>query len=100
MTTPRSGHEPGRRRPGPLPAPRRQSLAAGAAVPPVAAPPAQPGDAPPGRRKTHIGVSTYSYWQFNRPAYRDVGTCIDLAAEAGFDGVEILLRQIGETPDA
>jgi L-ribulose-5-phosphate 3-epimerase len=75
---------------------RRQFLAAAAAA---AAGPARAGDGPPTRRKTHIGVSTYSFWQFNRAAYRDVGACIDLAAEAGFDGVEILLRQIGETPD-
>src|SRR5262249_49747450 len=54
---------------------------------------------PPTKRKQHIGVSTYSYWQFNRKELHDVATCIDLAAETGFDGVEILLRQIGEKPD-
>jgi L-ribulose-5-phosphate 3-epimerase len=78
---------------------RRQFLAAAAAAP-IAASAATADDAPAPKRKTHIGVSTYSYWQFNRAAYKDVGTCIDLAAEAGFDGVEILLRQIGETPDS
>lgn len=75
---------------------RRQFLAAAAAA---AAVPARADDRPATSRKTHIGVSTYSYWQFNRTAFRDVGLCIDLAAEAGFDGVEILLRQIGENPD-
>jgi L-ribulose-5-phosphate 3-epimerase len=77
---------------------RRQFLAAAVAAP-AAALPARAGDPPETRRKTHIGVSTYSYWQFNRAAYRDVGACIDLAAEMGFDGVEILLRQLGEDPD-
>ena len=78
---------------------RRQFLAAAAAATTLAAVPARAADGPTTRRKTHIGVSTYSYWQFNRAAYRDVGVCIDLAAETGFDGVEILLRQIGEAPD-
>lgn len=75
---------------------RRQFLAAAAAI--SAAGPVH-ADAPAARRKTHIGVSTYSFWQFNRTGYQDVGTCIDLAAEMGFDGVEILLRQVGETPE-
>ncbi len=77
---------------------RRQFLAAAAATTTAAALPARADDPAP-KRKTHIGVSTYSFWQFNRGAYRDVGTCIDQAAEMGFDGVEILLRQIGEKPD-
>lgn len=76
---------------------RRQFLAAAAAAA-AAALPATAADRPATRRKTHIGVSTYSFWQFNRPAYRDAAACIDLAAEMGFDGVEILLRQIGENP--
>jgi len=78
---------------------RRQFLAAAAAAAAATVIPAQAADSPAIRRKTHIGVSTYSYWQFKRDVYRDVGTCIDLAAEMGFDGVEILLRQIGEKPD-
>jgi sugar phosphate isomerase/epimerase len=78
---------------------RRQFFAAAAAATTLAAVRARAADGPTTRRKTHIGVSTYSYWQFNRAAYRDVGVCIDLAAETGFDGVEILLRQIGENPD-
>jgi len=41
-----------------------------------------------------IGVSTYSYWGFQRDEYRDVGKCIDLAAASGFDGVEILQVQL------
>jgi len=41
-----------------------------------------------------IGVSTYSFWQFRNKDLRDVEKNIDLAAEMGFDGVEILHRQM------
>jgi L-ribulose-5-phosphate 3-epimerase len=41
-----------------------------------------------------IGVSTYSFWGFRNQAYRSIETCIDLAAEMGFDGVEILQVQM------
>ena len=51
---------------------RRQFLSAAAAATAVAG--STHADAPAARRKTHIGVSTYSFWQFNRAAYRDVGT--------------------------
>ena len=45
-------------------------------------------------RPTRIGVSTYSFWQFKNEDFRDLEKCIDLAAEMGFDGVEILHRQM------
>ena len=41
-----------------------------------------------------IAVSTYSFWQFRNEALRSIETCIDLAAEMGFDGVELLHRQM------
>lgn len=41
-----------------------------------------------------IGVSTYSFWGFQRDEMRDIGKCIDLAAKMGFDGVEILQVQM------
>jgi sugar phosphate isomerase/epimerase len=41
-----------------------------------------------------IVVSTYSFWQFKNAQYRDIELCIDLAAEMGFDGFEILHRQM------
>jgi hypothetical protein len=41
-----------------------------------------------------IGVSTYSFWQFKNEELRDIEKCIDLAGEWGFDGVEILHRQM------
>ena len=45
-------------------------------------------------RRTKFAVSTYSFWQFSRAEYRDIDRCLDLAAEWGFDGVEILHRQM------
>ncbi len=63
------------------------AASAGRAQQPEQAPPRQP---PPSR----IAVSTYSFWQFNRRDLRDVEKCIDLAYEMGFDGVEILHRQM------
>ena len=41
-----------------------------------------------------IGVSTYSFWQFKNEPNRNIEKCIDLAADMGFDGVEILHRQM------
>jgi sugar phosphate isomerase/epimerase len=46
------------------------------------------------RHSNPIGVSTYSFWGFQRDEFRDIGKCIDLAAKMGFDGVEILQIQM------
>ena len=40
------------------------------------------------QRRTRFAVSTYSFWQFKNKDLRSIETCIDLAAEWGFDGVE------------
>ena len=45
-------------------------------------------------RPNRIAISTYSYWQFRHKDRRDIEKCIDLAADMGFDGVEILHRQM------
>lgn len=60
--------------------------------------PATPANpAPPNR----IGVSTYSFWGFDREELRAVPNCLRHAADMGFDGVEILERQLTDTsPDA
>ena len=47
------------------------------------------------RRANRIGVSTYSFWGFNGPK-TPIEYCIDQAAAMGFDGVEILHRQMKE----
>ena len=42
-----------------------------------------------------IGVSTYSFWQFNGPKENaPIEECIEKAAEMGFDGIEFLLVQM------
>ncbi len=41
-----------------------------------------------------IAVSTYSYWRFRRDSKLKIEECIDLAAETGFDAVEILEIQM------
>ncbi|SMO81181.1 sugar phosphate isomerase/epimerase family protein [Fodinibius sediminis] len=46
--------------------------------------------------RNKIGVSTYSFWQFNGPKEETpVSECIEKAAEMGFDGLEILWMQMG-----
>jgi L-ribulose-5-phosphate 3-epimerase len=52
------------------------------------------------KRKTPFAVSTYSFWQFKNEALRDIEKCIDLAGEWGFDGVEILHRQMENESNA
>ena len=41
-----------------------------------------------------IAGSTYSYWRYRKDTKLPIEDCIDLAAEAGFDGVEILHVQM------
>ncbi|HYV34533.1 MAG TPA: sugar phosphate isomerase/epimerase family protein [Gemmataceae bacterium] len=48
----------------------------------------------PAHRANRIAVSTYSFWQFRQKDLRSIETCIDMAADMGFDGVEILHRQM------
>ena len=50
-----------------------------------------------GARTTHpIALSTYSLWRFRHDDLRSIDRCIDLADRFGFDGVELLLYQIGQ----
>jgi len=44
-------------------------------------------------KKNPIGVSTYSFWQFNGRE-TPIEYCIEKASEFGFDGVELLLIQM------
>jgi sugar phosphate isomerase/epimerase len=79
--------------------PRRSFLtqsAASAAMLAAGGPTLARADEPkaPGKRGNRIVVSTYSFWQFRNTRYRDIELCIDLAAEMGFDGFEILHRQM------
>ena len=46
-------------------------------------------------RRNKIGVSTYSFWQFNGPKENSpIEDCIEKAAAMGFDGIEFLLMQM------
>ncbi|MFM9961522.1 MAG: sugar phosphate isomerase/epimerase family protein [Planctomycetaceae bacterium] len=51
------------------------------------------------RSRNRIGISTYSFWHFiGEPPL--VETCLELAADMGFDGVEILHVQMEEAAKA
>lgn len=47
-----------------------------------------------------IAVSTYSFWRFRADAKTPIDECIDLAAEMGFDAVELLEVQMDRKDDA
>jgi hypothetical protein len=86
---------------------RRAFLTSSAATLAAAAGGSEPLNLPPGkpvkrrtRRANRIAVSTYSFWQFRRKDLRNIETCIDLAADMGFDGVEILHRQMEQEDNA
>jgi len=54
-----------------------------------------PEKQPEKTRRNRIGVSTYSFWQFNGPKENSsIEDCIDKAAAMGFDGIEFLLQQM------
>jgi sugar phosphate isomerase/epimerase len=78
---------------------RRTLLAAGLASSAAGAPAAPARTNATVRRGNPIAVSTYSFWQFRNTDLRDVERCIDLAAEWGFDAVEILHRQMQDESD-
>ena len=66
-------------------------VASAAALTPLAS---SGDDRQPAAARNRIAVSTYSFWQFRHKDLRDIEKCIDLAGEWGFDGVEILHRQM------
>ncbi len=79
--------------------PRRTFLAQGAVAALAASRLQAQEPAPTPSRANRIAVSTYSFWQFRRRELRDIEQCIDLAGEMGFDGVEILHRQMENEAD-
>ncbi|MEZ5351184.1 MAG: TIM barrel protein [Bryobacteraceae bacterium] len=81
---------------------RRSLVSASAALVPAASlvpgPTGSLAAAPTAPHRTKLGVSTYSYWHFSKEKY-PIEKVIDNAARIGFDGVEILHRQMAdETP--
>lgn len=80
---------------------RRRLLQAGgvAALSTSCADPGPEEDPAEPDKRIRLGVSTYSYWHFSEEKY-PIEKVIDHAAELGFDGVEILHRQMeGESTD-
>jgi L-ribulose-5-phosphate 3-epimerase len=53
----------------------------------TASPPVKP-------RPNRIGISSYSFWGFNREDLRPIDICLEHAARMGFDGFEILQKQL------
>jgi L-ribulose-5-phosphate 3-epimerase len=78
----------------------RRALFASAAAVPLATLTGKAAQSVPKKRRNRIAVSTYSFWQFRNKELRDLEKCIDLAAEMGFDGVELLLRQFTDESNA
>jgi L-ribulose-5-phosphate 3-epimerase len=56
--------------------------------------PTQAAAAPEKVRPNRIGISTYSFWRFLPDSKVKIEDCIRQAAAMGFDGVEILHRQM------
>jgi sugar phosphate isomerase/epimerase len=56
--------------------------------------------APAKARPNRIGVSSYSFWGFNREDLRPIDVCLEHAARMGFDGFEILQKQLASTDRA
>ncbi len=54
----------------------------------------------PAARPNRIGVSSYSFWGFQREDLRPIDIGLDHAARMGFDGFEILQRQLASTDNA
>jgi L-ribulose-5-phosphate 3-epimerase len=52
------------------------------------------------RRGNPIAIATYSFWRFRPGLKLPIETCIDEAARMGFDGMDILLRQIENEENA
>src|SRR5690606_19744839 len=50
-----------------------------------------------GSPANRIGVSSYSFWGFKREDLRPIDVCIEHAARMGFDGFEVLQRQLVST---
>jgi sugar phosphate isomerase/epimerase len=59
-----------------------------------------PVEAAAKRRANRIGVSSYSFWGFKRDDLRPIDVCLEHAARMGFDGFEILQRQLASTDRA
>jgi len=80
-----------------MPMPTRRSILAAPGLAALHTLP--PAEAPTAPLRNRIGVSTYSFWGFSGPRI-PIEECIDQAAEMGFDGVEVLHRQMTDESNA
>jgi L-ribulose-5-phosphate 3-epimerase len=80
-----------------MPITRREALSLGAALlaSRASAVPAGQAASPAPRPRVRLAVSTYSYWHFRTEKY-PIERVIEDAARLGFDGVEILHRQMAD----
>ncbi len=74
--------------------------AAGSLAAVSAATAAEDAAKPAKKRANRIATSTYSYWRYRKDTKLSIEACIDLAAEAGFDGVELLHVQMPREDNA
>lgn len=72
------------------------TLSATSLMPIKAETPSPPTKARPNR----IGISSYSFWGFKREDLRPIDVCLEHAARMGFDGFEILQKQLASTESA
>jgi sugar phosphate isomerase/epimerase len=79
---------------------RRQFLGAACAAGLITCPSSATADAPPPRRGNRIAISTYSFWRFLENSKLPIDDCIRHAGAMGFDGVEILHRQMAGEDNA
>jgi len=52
------------------------------------------------KRRPRFALATYSIWRFKEGLKKQMHECIDLAAEWGFDGLDLLHIQMDRTDDA
>jgi L-ribulose-5-phosphate 3-epimerase len=79
---------------------RRAFLTTAAAATAAGLARAEPSAAAGKARPNRIGVSSYSFWGFKRDDLRPIDVCLEQAARMGFDGFEILQRQLASTDRA
>ena len=77
---------------------RRHFLAAGAAAAGLAATSGCTTSPPQDLKSTNrFALATYSIWRFKDGLKKQMDECIDLAAEWGFDGLDLLHIQMDKT---
>ena len=59
-----------------------------------------PADTPAPARSNPIAVATYSFWRFKEDLRLSMEECIEQAAALGFDGLDLLHRQMHKEDDA